>query len=543
MPDPFAIRLAARPSSWRGTGALSSGRPLSQFASLPRRSINPSISGMRQGTLRLSIHDGRLFFSTQPPKDALENKNNKETGSSNVIFMPPPPPAQTEAPSSGSAKEDTTDATNKSETETPTAASESETSKSSESDVSSAPTSDSANSSETTTTTTSETPTENGNNDTAQPELPSRTEAHRARLSARFSTIMDNFQTRLLTATQTLNDLTGYSAIEQIKRKNAELEVAHGQAQSRLRDARHNYKSLTMHRASTQREVTTLLARKDTWNPLDLERFTSLYRLDHELEAQVAQAAQELTEAETEESRLSADLNAGILKRYHEEQIWSDRIRRQSTWGTWGLMGVNVLLFLVLQFVAEPWRRKRLMKGIAENEKGVIDEVRHELGQVRQALEASGLRETAHLARLMEQEREIQALASTSSSSGDPQGGGGRTEGEVEMDIGAEFMAAAAEEAAEEAATAQQQHHQTPETQEKPQQPPLTWKQTAQKWQQTLSDPQQIKAAVVDLYSDRRIDLKMRDVSLLALESAATGAAVVASVAFFVLRSSGSGKA
>ncbi|EGO58888.1 hypothetical protein NEUTE1DRAFT_145016 [Neurospora tetrasperma FGSC 2508] len=539
MSSTTAIRLAARPSSWRGTGALSSGRPLSQLASLPRRSINPSISGMRQGTLRLSIHDGRLFFSTQPPKDTPENKNNKETESSNVIFMPPPPPAQTEAPSSGSAKEDTTDATNKSETETPTAASESETSKSSESDVSSASTSDSANSSETTTT--SETTTENGNNDTAQPELPSRTEAHRARLSARFSTIMDNFQTRLLTATQTLNDLTGYSAIEQIKRKNAELEVAHGQAQSRLRDARHNYKSLTMHRASTQREVTTLLARKDTWNPLDLERFTSLYRLDHELEAQVAQAAQELTEAETEESRLSADLNAGILKRYHEEQIWSDRIRRQSTWGTWGLMGVNVLLFLVLQFVAEPWRRKRLMKGIAENEKGVIDEVRHELGQVRQALEASGLRETAHLARLMEQEREIQALASTSSS-GESQGGG-RNEGEVEMDIGAEFMAAAAEEAAEEAATAQQQQHQTPETQEESQQPPLTWKQTAQKWQQTLSDPQQIKAAVVDLYSDRRIDLKMRDVSLLALESAATGAAVVASVAFFVLRSSGSGKA
>lgn len=344
---------------------------------------------------------------------------------------------------------------------------------------------------------------------------------------------MDNFQTRLLTATQTLNDLTGYSAIEQIKRQNAQLEVAHGAAQTRLRDARHNYKSLTMHRASTQREVTTLLARKDTWNPLDLERFTSLYRLDHELEAQVAQAAQELTEAETEESKLSADLNAGILKRYHEEQIWSDRIRRQSTWGTWGLMGVNVLLFLVLQFVAEPWRRKRLMKGIAENEKGVIDEVRAELGQVREALEQSGLREMAHLTRLMEQERELKALTAPKVNEGE----------EGEMDLGAEFIAAAAEEAAEEVASVpspSQQTQQIPERQVPAE--PLTWKQTAQKWKETLSDPQQIKAAVVDLYSDRRIDLKMRDVSLLALESAATGAAVVTSIAFFVLRS-GSGKA
>ena len=37
-----------------------------------------------------------------------------------------------------------------------------------------------------------------------------------------------------------------------------------------------------------------------------------------------------------------------------------------STWGTWGLMGVNVLLFLVFQIGVEPWRRKRLVKGFEE---------------------------------------------------------------------------------------------------------------------------------------------------------------------------------
>ena len=79
-------------------------------------------------------------------------------------------------------------------------------------------------------------------------------------------------------------------------------------------------------------------------------------------------------------------LNSGILKRYHEEQIWSDRIRRQSTWGTWGLMGVNVLLFLVLQFVAEPWKRNRLMKGIAAEEKAALEAVRMELEDVKGAL-------------------------------------------------------------------------------------------------------------------------------------------------------------
>lgn len=37
-----------------------------------------------------------------------------------------------------------------------------------------------------------------------------------------------------------------------------------------------------------------------------------------------------------------------------------------STWGTWGLMGVNVLLFLVFQILVEPWRRTRLVTGFED---------------------------------------------------------------------------------------------------------------------------------------------------------------------------------
>lgn len=194
---------------------------------------------------------------------------------------------------------------------------------------------------------------------------------------------MDNLQSRVLVASQALNDLTGYSAIESIKAANARLESDLAAAQANLRRARQHYKAVNAQRAGTQREVTTLLARKDTWSPMDLERFTSLYRQDHELEAAVSEASSALTEAEAEEARLSQSLNSGILKRYHEEQIWSDRIRRQSTWGTWGLMGVNVLLFLVLQFVAEPWKRSRLMKGIAAEEKAALEAVRKELEEVK----------------------------------------------------------------------------------------------------------------------------------------------------------------
>lgn len=316
---------------------------------------------------------------------------------------------------------------------------------------------------------------------------------------------MDNLQSRAVTATQTINDLTGYSAIEAIKKQNILLEQEHAASQQRLRAARQNYKSLTTHRASTQREVTTLLARKDTWNPLDLERFTTLYRSDHELESQVAAAAAELTEAEADESRLSGALNAGILKRYHEEQIWSDRIRRQSTWGTWGLMGVNVVLFLVLQFVAEPWRRKRLMRGIAESEKGVMDEVRRELGEVKAALEASGLKEAA-AAVAVAAERAI-AVA----------------EGQEQDSINA-AVAAAPEPV-----------HVDP----MPPMPRRPWKEIlAEYWADPEIFKEDVQTTFQDLYSDRKADLSMRDVSVVALQSAAAGATVVAALALALLHSS-----
>ncbi|KAH6634795.1 Mdm33 family-domain-containing protein [Chaetomium sp. MPI-SDFR-AT-0129] len=325
------------------------------------------------------------------------------------------------------------------------------------------------------------------------PSLPSFSETHRHPASAGFSTFMDNLQSRALNATQKINDLTGYSAIEEIKRQNSQLEVDLAAAQQRLRAARHDYKSLTSHRASTQREVTALLARKDTWNPADLERFTTLYRSDHELETRVAAAAAELTEAESDESRLGAGLNAGILKRYHEEQIWSDRIRRQSTWGTWGLMGVNVLLFLVLQFVAEPWRRRRLINGVAESEKRALEEVRRELGEVRTALEASGLKE-------WEQARE-------------------RERQQDERGREARLAREQATASTAEATTAAPAPAETGR---------FTWPR--KNWKETLhefwEEPELIREAALDLSSDRRIDLRMRDATLIAVQGAAAGATV-----------------
>lgn len=109
-----------------------------------------------------------------------------------------------------------------------------------------------------------------------------------------------------------------------------------------------------------------LLQRKHAWTPNDLERFTALYRSDHANEQAESAAQQNLVTIERTAEEAAGRLSKSILARYHEEQIWSDKIRRMSTWGTWGLMGVNILLFLVFQIGVEPWRRRRLVKGFEE---------------------------------------------------------------------------------------------------------------------------------------------------------------------------------
>ncbi|EPE07000.1 mitochondrial inner membrane protein [Ophiostoma piceae UAMH 11346] len=373
--------------------------------------------------------------------------------------------------------------------------------------------------------------------------LPSYAESRRFALNARFSRFMDDFQGRLFVASQALSDLTGYSAIEQMKAHNAQLEAELATAQADLRVTRRAYQAVNERRAATQREVTTLLARKDSWTPPDLERFTSLYRQDHELETNAQQAVERLKEAEADEARLSAAVTSGILKRYHEEQVWSDRIRRQSTWGTWGLMAVNILLFIVLQFFAEPWRRRRLMRGIAEAESDVLEDVRKELTHVRTVLASvsavTGTAPSSPVAATASVGSAAATVSAPAPAESTVATGESRTEG---VPVAAEAATPLPQQAAYKPSPS------TPSSSSSAS-PRLSahlarisaasasayaaWPWSWHDIKEFGTDPQYWKAWASDLCSDRPVSLRMRDVSLLALQSAAAGAAVVGSILIF----------
>ncbi|KAG0642048.1 Mdm33 family-domain-containing protein [Tuber brumale] len=205
-------------------------------------------------------------------------------------------------------------------------------------------------------------------------DLPSQMENRRLNMHKKLSTAMDDLQAAMFSAGQKLNEITGYSDIEALKRSIEQREQHVKASRQAVRKAKEEYQAAINRRSASQREVNELLQRKHAWSPTDLERFTELYRSDHANEQAETTAQDLLVQAERVADEAQAGLARSILSRYHEEQIWSDKIRRASTWGTWGLMGFNVLLFIVVQLGLEPWKRRRLVGGFEEKVREVIQE-------------------------------------------------------------------------------------------------------------------------------------------------------------------------
>ena len=49
-----------------------------------------------------------------------------------------------------------------------------------------------------------------------------------------------------------------------------------------------------------------------------------------------------------------------VMRRYHEEHLWSDRVRSISTYVSVGLGILNVMVFILALFFVEPFKRRRL---------------------------------------------------------------------------------------------------------------------------------------------------------------------------------------
>ncbi|PPQ66614.1 hypothetical protein CVT26_009375 [Gymnopilus dilepis] len=157
-----------------------------------------------------------------------------------------------------------------------------------------------------------------------------------------------------------LNKVTGYEEIEALKRGVVEQEEKIYIARQAAKEAKLAYEEAAAQRSKSQREVNDLLQRKSSWTDADVSRFTTLVRQDHLYDQEEARAKEAVIATEDAVEREFSELLRKILARYHEEQVWSDKIRSASTYGSLVALGLNMLVFIMAIVVVEPWKRRRL---------------------------------------------------------------------------------------------------------------------------------------------------------------------------------------
>jgi Fe2+ transport system protein B len=161
--------------------------------------------------------------------------------------------------------------------------------------------------------------------------------------------------------TELLNTLTGYDICERLRRQVIKTDQELEELRQKLRDSRRSYFRAITDRSHCQKEINGLLQRKNTWSDHELNRFTELYRNEMRLEQEESAAKSENDHLEKVVDDAHQRLINAMRERYQEEQTWSDKVRRISTFGTFGLMFVNFLLFLALQLWVEPRKRRLLV--------------------------------------------------------------------------------------------------------------------------------------------------------------------------------------
>ncbi|KAI7895925.1 Mdm33 family-domain-containing protein, partial [Mucor mucedo] len=183
---------------------------------------------------------------------------------------------------------------------------------------------------------------------------------HASEQLKRLTSDVSDSKEALRRASRAMNELTGYDQIDAVKQKVNNQAQLFESTRDQVQEAKRNYEQAIETRSSTQRGINELLQRKHLWTGDDVTQFTELYRLEHAHSQAEMQAKEAYQMCEKKMDREYMELARSIMERYHEEQLWSDKIRSVSTYGTWALMVVNLLLFVAVQTVFEPRKRKRL---------------------------------------------------------------------------------------------------------------------------------------------------------------------------------------
>lgn len=187
-------------------------------------------------------------------------------------------------------------------------------------------------------------------------------------LAIKLQHLTDQILDTLNALSHRLNIYTGtdYTPISDLREAIAAQEDSLRELYTAVDGSKTTHSQASTTQAASQKEVVQLLERKHSWSAQDLERYMSLIRSEHVNEHAVTEAKEQVRDSERQLEEARQGLEKMERRMYHEEQVWSDTIRRNSTWVTFGLMGLNLVLLVGNFVVFEPWRRRRIVREVRD---------------------------------------------------------------------------------------------------------------------------------------------------------------------------------
>jgi len=114
------------------------------------------------------------------------------------------------------------------------------------------------------------------------------------------------------------------------------------------------------HEESYQRHA-SLLMRREQWTPEEASMFVQITSQEVKARQALHDARQELHTLEEKANGLQQMYMDALRRKYQEEQAWQDRWRVLGTLGTWSLIGLNSIVFLVSQLLFYRREARRLI--------------------------------------------------------------------------------------------------------------------------------------------------------------------------------------
>lgn len=146
-------------------------------------------------------------------------------------------------------------------------------------------------------------------------------------------------------------DESGTREILELKEQVSQSSQKFDEKQRQVVEARNGLENALKAWEDSQSQHTRLLQVRDKWSPTQAQDFATLVQTEVRIRNDLEQAKQNLSEQESQQASAQMEYMNDLRRRYHEEQIWQDKWRVMSTFGTWGLIILNSFVFLISQYL------------------------------------------------------------------------------------------------------------------------------------------------------------------------------------------------